>query len=131
MERLCRLHAPDHAVMSDPAAAQALAEKLKDLTATEVSSGAAVLDQLVSAPAVDTVVAGIVGFAGLRATLSAAGAGKTILLANKEALVSAGGLFMDAVKRGGAALLPVDSEHNAMHQCLPTDASGRSQMASR
>jgi 1-deoxy-D-xylulose-5-phosphate reductoisomerase len=128
MERLCRLHAPDHAVMGDPEAAQALAEKLKDQTATEVSSGAAMLDQLVSAPAVDTVVAGIVGFAGLRATLSAAGAGKTILLANKEALVSAGGLFMDAVKRGGAALLPVDSEHNAMHQCLPTDARGRPQM---
>jgi 1-deoxy-D-xylulose-5-phosphate reductoisomerase len=129
MERLCRLHVPDHAVMGDPEAAHALAEKLKDLTSTEVSSGAAVLDQLVSASFVDTVVAGIVGFAGLRATLSAAGAGKTILLANKEALVSAGGLFMDAVKRGGATLLPVDSEHNAMHQCLPTDASGRSHMA--
>lgn len=120
---------PDHAVMGDPEAAGALAEKLKDLTSTEVSSGAAVLDQLVSASGVDTVVAGIVGFAGLRATLSAAGAGKTILLANKEALVSAGGLFMDAVKRGGATLLPVDSEHNAMHQCLPTDASGRPHMA--
>ena len=97
MERLCRLHVPGHAVMGDPDAASALAGRLKDLTSTEVVSGPAVLDQLVSAPAVDTVVAGIVGFAGLRPTLSAAGAGKTILLANKEALVSAGGLFMDAV----------------------------------
>ncbi|MDB4049233.1 1-deoxy-D-xylulose-5-phosphate reductoisomerase [Luminiphilus sp.] len=129
MERLCRLHVPGHAVMGDPDAASALAGRLKDLTSTEVVSGPAVLDELVSAPAVDTVVAGIVGFAGLRPTLSAAGAGKTILLANKEALVSAGGLFMDAVKRGGATLLPVDSEHNAMHQCLPTDASGRLHMA--
>ena len=129
MEQLCRLHVPGHAVMGDPDAASALAGRLKDLTSTEVVSGPAVLDELVSAPAVDTVVAGIVGFAGLRPTLSAAGAGKTILLANKEALVSAGGLFMDAVKRGGATLLPVDSEHNAMHQCLPTDASGRPHMA--
>ncbi len=129
MERLCRQHAPDHAVMGDPDAAHALAQKLKDLNSTQVSSGPAALDQLVSASCVDMVVAGIVGFAGLRATLSAAGAGKTILLANKEALVSAGGLFMDAVKRGGATLLPVDSEHNAMHQCLPTDANGRPYMA--
>ena len=64
MERLCRLHVPDHAVMVDPEAANALAEKLKDLTSTEVSSGAAVLDQLVSASFVDTVVAGIVGLQG-------------------------------------------------------------------
>ena len=75
-----------------------------------------------------SVVAGIVGFAGLRPTLSAARAGKTILLANKEALVSAGGLFIETVRQGGATLLPVDSEHNAMHQCLPVASDGRPDM---
>ena len=128
MEVLCRTHQPAHAVMGDPDAAAALAERLADLSAVTVESGAAVLDDLVAEPDVDSVVAGIVGFAGLRPTLSAARAGKTILLANKEALVSAGGLFMETVRQGGATLLPVDSEHNAMHQCLPGAADGRPDM---
>ena len=128
MEALCRTHQPAHAVMGDPDAAAVLAERLTDLSAVRVESDAAGLDDLVAEPTVDSVVAGIVGFAGLRSTLSAARAGKTILLANKEALVSAGGLFMEAVRQGGATLLPVDSEHNAMHQCLPVASDGRPDM---
>lgn len=128
MATLCRRHRPLYAVMGDEAAADALKAALEDVPEVTVAAGAAVLDELVSAPDIDTVVAGIVGFAGLRPTLSAARSGKTILLANKEALVSAGGLFMEAVKQGGATLLPVDSEHNAMHQCLPIDPSGRPEM---
>jgi len=118
-----------HAVMSDPDAAVALADRLSDLPAVQVVSGAEALDDLVADDAVDSVVAGIVGFAGLRPTLSAARAGKTILLANKEALVSAGALFMEAVREGGATLLPVDSEHNAMHQCLPVAPDGSPNMS--
>ena len=128
MEALCRTHQPTHAVMGDPDAAAALADRLADLSAVTVESGAAVLDDLVAESTVDSVVAGIVGFAGLRPTLSAARAGKTILLANKEALVSAGSLFMETVRQGGATLLPVDSEHNAMHQCLPVASDGRPDM---
>lgn len=129
MATLCRSHRPQYAVMGDEAAADALKAALEDVSEVTVAAGAAVLDELVSAPDIDTVVAGIVGFAGLRPTLSAARSGKTILLANKEALVSAGGLFMEAVKQGSATLLPVDSEHNAMHQCLPIDPSGRPEMS--
>ena len=128
MEALCRAHQPTYAVMADPGAAAALADRLVDLSGVTVESGATVLDDLVAEPTVDSVVAGIVGFAGLRPTLSAARAGKTILLANKEALVSAGGLFMETVRQGGATLLPVDSEHNAMHQCLPVASDGRPDM---
>ena len=128
MEALCRTHQPAHAVMGDLDAAAVLGERLADLPAVRVESDAAVLDDLVAEPTVDSVVAGIVGFAGLRPTLSAARAGKTILLANKEALVSAGGLFIETVRQGGATLLPVDSEHNAMHQCLPVASDGRPDM---
>ena len=128
MEALCRTHQPTHAVMGDPDAAAALADRLAHVSAVTVETGAAVLDDLVAEPTVDSVVAGIVGFAGLRPTLSAARAGKTILLANKESLVSAGGLFMETVRQGGATLLPVDSEHNAMHQCLPVASDGRPDM---
>ena len=129
MASLCRAHQPLHAVMSDPDAAAVLADRLLDLPAVQVVSGAEALDDLVADDAVDSVVAGIVGFAGLRPTLSAARAGKTILLANKEALVSAGALFMEAVREGGATLLPVDSEHNAMHQCLPVAPDGSPNMS--
>ena len=128
MASICRIHKPTHAVMGEPESAAALRDRLVDLPQVAVSAGADALDELLALPDIDTVVAGIVGFAGLRPTLSAARAGKTILLANKEALVSAGALFMDTVKRGGATLLPVDSEHNAMHQCLPIDALGRPDM---
>ena len=128
MASICRTHKPTHAVMGEPESASALRDRLVDLPQVAVSAGADALDELLALPDIDTVVAGIVGFAGLRPTLSAARAGKTILLANKEALVSAGALFMETVKRGGAKLLPVDSEHNAMHQCLPIDAFGRPDM---
>lgn len=128
MEALCRQHLPPYAVMNHPDAAEALKERLGDRVPTTVLSGSDQLDELVADPAVHSVVAGIVGFAGLGSALSAARAGKHILLANKEALVSAGGLFMEAVRSGGATLLPVDSEHNAMHQCLPTKRDGRPDM---
>ncbi len=129
MEALCLRHAPQYAVMGDAGTAAALGARLRDRVPTEVLSGPGELDDLVADPAIHTVVAGIVGFAGLGSALSAARAGKHILLANKEALVSAGGLFMEAVRSGGATLLPVDSEHNAMHQCLPIMNDGRPDMS--
>ena len=90
---------------------------------TEVRSGAAALSELASANEVDSVMASIVGAAGLPACMAAAKAGKRLLLANKEALVVGGGLFMQAVAEGGATLLPIDSEHSAIFQCLPEDRS--------
>jgi 1-deoxy-D-xylulose-5-phosphate reductoisomerase len=118
MLALCRAHRPRLAVMADPAAAGALALALREEgLGIEVASGEAGL--VAAATAGDTVVAGIVGAAGLAPVLAAAQAGKRILLANKEALVCAGELLMAAVERGGATLLPIDSEHNAIFQCLP------------
>ena len=128
MEILCRQHMPPYAIMGQPDAAESLRERLSDSARITVLSGSEPLDDLVADPAIHSVVAGIVGFAGLRSALSAARAGKHILLANKEALVSAGGLFMETVRSGGATLLPVDSEHNAMHQCLPIMNDGRPDM---
>ena len=90
---------------------------------TEVRSGAAALVELAAASEVDSVMASIVGAAGLPACMAAAKAGKRLLLANKEALVVGGGLFMQAVAEGGAMLLPIDSEHSAIFQCLPEDRS--------
>ena len=99
---------------------------------TEVLVGEQGLCDIASAPAVDAVMAAIVGAAGLRPTLSAVNAGKKILLANKEALVMTGALFMQAVRRSGSVLLPIDSEHNAIFQCLPQDfARGLSQVGVR
>lgn len=93
---------------------------------TEVLTGTRGLEQLATAGQVDVVVAAIVGAAGLLPTLAAVKAGKRILLANKEALVMSGALFMEAVQQHGATLLPIDSEHNAIFQCLPADFSRRS-----
>lgn len=93
---------------------------------TEVVAGQAGLETLASTPEVDVVVAAIVGAAGLVPTLAAVKAGKRILLANKEALVMSGALFMDAVEKYQATLLPIDSEHNAIFQCLPADFAKRS-----
>ncbi len=90
---------------------------------TQVNVGAHALTELAAAPAVDSVMASIVGAAGLPACMAAAKAGKRLLLANKEALVVGGGLFMQAVAEGGATLLPIDSEHSAIFQCLPEDRS--------
>lgn len=104
----------------DGAPAAQLKKRLRELGAeTEVRIGKSELDFVSSHPDVDAVMAAIVGAAGLSATLAAARAGKRVLLANKEALVMAGQLFMDAVKEGGATLLPIDSEHNAIFQSMP------------
>ncbi|SFX31578.1 1-deoxy-D-xylulose-5-phosphate reductoisomerase [Marinospirillum alkaliphilum] len=102
------------------AAANPFQQQLRDAGCrTEVLAGPAGLEQLAAEPGSDLVVAAIVGAAGLLPTLAAVKAGKRILLANKEALVMSGALFMDAVQQHGATLLPVDSEHNAIFQCLP------------
>lgn len=93
--------------------------------ATEVLSGVAGLVDVARAPEVDAVMAAIVGGAGLVPTFAAAMAGKKVLLANKEALVMAGDLFMQAARDNGARILPIDSEHNAIFQCLPIDRAGR------
>ncbi len=116
----CERFAPRFAVMTDPGSAEKLRVTLnaKGL-ATEVLSGAEALETIAAHPDVDVVMAAIVGAAGLKSSLAAARGGKTLLLANKEALVMAGRLFMDAVRENGATLLPIDSEHNAVFQALP------------
>lgn len=121
MIRLCFEHKPQYAVMADPDAARELADRLPAALGVTVLSGCEGLEQVASESAVDVVMAAIVGGAGLRPTLAAARAGKRVLLANKEALVMSGALFMDAVATSGAELLPIDSEHNAIFQCLPPD----------
>ncbi|MHB1092061.1 1-deoxy-D-xylulose-5-phosphate reductoisomerase [Thiobacillus sp.] len=130
MVEQCRAHRPRFAVMSDPAAATALRERVvAEKLAVTVLDGAAALTEVAIAPEVDTVMAAIVGAAGLPATLAAARAGKRVLLANKETLVVAGQLFMDAIAASGAELLPIDSEHNAIFQALPRGFDGDFQQA--
>jgi 1-deoxy-D-xylulose-5-phosphate reductoisomerase len=123
VERLleqCIAHRPRYAVMVDAQGAKRLAEALATKSpGTEVLSGAGALEGVASAPEVDAVMAAIVGAAGLPATIAAARAGKQVLLANKEALVMSGALFMRALEEGGATLLPIDSEHSAVFQSLP------------
>src|SRR5690606_31726992 len=122
----CETWQPRYAVLADEQAAISLRNHLQALgSQTEVLAGEAALAQVAAAEAVDTVVAAIVGAAGVRPTLAAVRAGKRVLLANKEALVVTGQLFMDAVATSGAQLLPVDSEHNAIFQCLPPCAPGQ------
>ena len=128
METLCLEHKPAHAVMFSDDAAAELEIRLKGRVDTLVHAGEQPMVDFAQSDEIDTVMAAIVGFAGLSAALAAAKAGKRLLLANKEALVSAGGLFMNAVREGGALLLPVDSEHNAMFQCLPSDEQAKPQM---
>lgn len=115
---ICQQFEPAFAVVPDEKAAALLTEKISHLS-TQVLTGAEALEQIASDETVDIVVAAIVGAAGLLPALAAVKAGKRILLANKEALVMSGQLFMDEVKRSGAELLPIDSEHNAIFQCLP------------
>lgn len=116
----CRRFVPKHAVLLDPAAAERLQKNLRTAgLSTTVLCGAHELERVAGLPEVTTVVAAIVGIAGLRPTLAAARSGKKILLANKESLVTAGALFMSAVRDSGAELLPIDSEHNAIFQALP------------
>ena len=117
---LCRRHRPLLAAMLDLDAARSLESALAgDGLPTRVVGGEAGLMAAAALPEADTVLAAIVGAAGLAPTLAAARAGKRILLANKEALVIGGAAFMEAVDAGGASLLPIDSEHNAIFQCLP------------
>ena len=119
---LCVKHRPQVAVVPHEQAASQLQAGLRAAGLnTEVLEGEEGLCQIASAPEVDAVMAAIVGAAGLRPTLAAVNAGKKILLANKEALVMTGDLFMQAVRRSGSVLLPIDSEHNAIFQCLPQD----------
>ncbi|MDE2598022.1 MAG: 1-deoxy-D-xylulose-5-phosphate reductoisomerase [Rhodocyclaceae bacterium] len=119
----CAAHKPRYAVVGTAEAAASLRDKLGSL-AVEVLHGADALAQVASLPEVDTVMAAIVGAAGLQPTLAAVRAGKRVLLANKEALVMAGELFMHEVEASGAVLLPVDSEHNAIYQSLPAGYDG-------
>lgn len=118
-EQCCQLH-PSKAVMVDQVAAQRLAEKLRDAAVqTEVLSGVEALQQVAMSPETDIVMAAIVGAAGLLPSLAAVRAGKRVLLANKEPLVMSGDLFVSEARRSGAQLLPIDSEHNAIFQCMP------------
>ena len=119
---VCSRFAPRFAVVGDTAAASAFARRLADAKLrTEVLAGEGALVEIAAHPEVDAVMAAIVGAAGLASCLAAASAGKRLLLANKEALVVGGQLFVDAVESGGATLLPIDSEHSAIFQCLPED----------
>jgi 1-deoxy-D-xylulose-5-phosphate reductoisomerase len=118
LAQLCRRFRPAYAALYDATAARELERALAG-TGTRVLVGEAGLVTLATLPEADTVLAAIVGAVGLPSTLAAAHAGKRILLANKEALVIGGRLFMQAVADGGATLLPIDSEHNAVFQCLP------------
>ncbi len=121
----CSRFQPRYAVLVDGAAAAALRDRVRDAgVETKVLAGAASLEEIARLPEVDSVMAAIVGAAGLRASLAAAESGKKVMLANKEALVMAGPLFIDAVRRNGAVLLPIDSEHNAIFQALPRDFRG-------
>jgi 1-deoxy-D-xylulose-5-phosphate reductoisomerase len=122
LEAQCLRWKPRFAALGDVAGADALQQRLRAQgLGTEVRAGEAALCELVAHADVTTVMAAIVGAAGLGPCLAAARAGKRLLLANKEALVVGGALFMNAVREGGATLLPIDSEHSAIFQCLPED----------
>ncbi|MBE0434997.1 MAG: 1-deoxy-D-xylulose-5-phosphate reductoisomerase [Methylomicrobium sp.] len=119
----CIVHRPDYVVVVDENKAKQFAERIATSPVSDIKvlSGAESLQQVATLDSVDSVMAAIVGAAGLLPTLAAAKAGKTILLANKEALVMSGDIFMKAVTESGAHLLPIDSEHNAIFQCMPAD----------
>ena len=126
----CREHRPELAVLIDPAAAGRLRERIRVAgLKTQVLDGVAALEEAARLPASHTVMAAIVGAAGLLPTLAAAQSGKRLLLANKEALVMAGDLLIESVRASGAQLIPIDSEHNAIFQCLgnPAVAGSRPQ----
>ena len=122
MTEQCVRWNPQFAVMCDADSAAALQRSIDHVDIdTKVLYGAENLQYVAALPETDSVMAGIVGAAGLLPTLAAAKAGKRVMLANKEALVMSGRLFMDAVKQNNAELLPIDSEHNAIFQCMPND----------
>ena len=121
----CLLHRPQVAVLNSTDDAQWLRDELASAgVRTQVETGAEAHNAVASAACVDIVMAAIVGAAGLLPALAAAQSGKRVLLANKEALVMSGALFMQAVEKSGATLLPIDSEHNAIFQCLPLQHRG-------
>ena len=125
LAELCARHGAAYACIVDTSLAAALKRRLAERGATaKVLVGVEGLVQAATLPEADCVIAAIVGAAGLEPTLAAARAGKKLLLANKEALVMAGPIFMDTVRRNGATLLPIDSEHNAIFQCLPALPAG-------
>jgi len=125
MASLCQRWLPRYAVMADAAGAQQLKQRLAEMgqavAAIEVLYGVQAMADMAAHPDVDMVMAAVVGAVGLLPCLAAARAGKRLLLANKEAIVVGGKLFMDAVAQGNATLLPIDSEHSAIFQCLPPD----------
>jgi len=134
LAKQCLEHRPKVAVVPTDATARQLRESLlgsPDAYCPEILIGERALEVVSAASEVTTVMASIVGAAGLAPTLAAARHGKRVLLANKEALVMAGGLFMDACRSGGASILPIDSEHNAIFQCLPADQAERVSRAQR
>jgi 1-deoxy-D-xylulose-5-phosphate reductoisomerase len=123
---LCATHRPRHAVIADESAYATLRDGLRELgLSTQAHAGATALDALVAGEDCDTVVAAIVGAAGLASTLAAARSGKRLLLANKESLVLAGELLTSTAREAGAQVVPIDSEHNAIFQCLPDDNARR------
>ncbi|MDE2269347.1 MAG: 1-deoxy-D-xylulose-5-phosphate reductoisomerase [Betaproteobacteria bacterium] len=120
----CLEFRPNYAVLGSAQAASSLQQRLRaEHCPTEVLSGPRALDDVAAAPEVDLVMAAIVGAAGLSASLAAARAGKRLLLANKESLVVAGDLLLQALAQGGGDLIPIDSEHSAIQQSLPDDRS--------
>lgn len=123
MAKICNIHRPRYAVMGERNSADQLEKLLSNNSDTEVITGDSALAQVASDSVVDTVVAAIVGSIGLMPTLAAVRSGKRVLLANKESLVMAGSLFIEEVTKHGAELIPVDSEHNAIFQCLPMGIS--------
>ncbi len=124
---LCLRHRPAHAVVADPTAFAALRDGLSAAgVATQAHAGPEAIDAFAADPDIDTVVAAIVGAAGLSSTLAAARSGKRLLLANKESLVLAGELLMAAARTSGARIVPIDSEHNAVFQCLPSAQAAES-----
>ena len=123
MAAQCERFAPAFALLTDPVAAAVLRERLAGSgSRTQVLEGESALEDLARHPDAQFVMAAIVGAAGLRSTLAAAEAGKRLLVANKESLVMAGALVLAAAKRSGAEIVPIDSEHNAIFQCLPPRA---------
>ncbi|MGH8263654.1 MAG: 1-deoxy-D-xylulose-5-phosphate reductoisomerase, partial [Steroidobacterales bacterium] len=121
----CLQHRPRFAALVDETSAHTLRTRLADSgSTTEVLAGTRALEDLAAHQDTGIVMAAIVGAAGLLSTLAAARAGKRVLLANKEALVMAGELLMQAVAASGATLIPIDSEHNAIFQCLPASSVG-------
>jgi len=130
MAKLCAKYKPKYVVMTDESASKKLNATTNPTiySDTKILSGAKSLDAIASSELVDYVMAAIVGAAGMSSALAAAKAGKRIMLANKESLVLAGDIFMDAVKNFGAELIPVDSEHSAIFQCLQGGRSGLSKI---